>query len=109
SQHADRRSQVEGSTAEVTGGEGERQDAERYGHPDRADEQQGLAAQLIDEEYRDQAGRDRESSGEDVDLERVRFTESHGLPQYRPVVEHHVDADELLKGREPDPDPHDTP
>jgi hypothetical protein len=55
----------------------------------------------------DQRGQDVHHDADHRDEQRVALVEPDRLPQHAGVVEDHVDADELLKHRQQDADPHD--
>ena len=80
---------------------------QRDGHARRSDEQQRLAADLVDQADRHETGRDRHQTRHDIDLERLVFGKARQLPPGRAVIEDHVDADQLLEHRQQQPRPHD--
>ena len=87
--------------------ENEGEDAQRYRHAGGPDEQQRTAAHVIDQSDRHEVRHDVHDAGDHRDDEGVLFGEADGVPQDRGIIEDHVDADELLEDREPDPYPHD--
>jgi hypothetical protein len=71
--------------------------------PTEPNQQQWLAADAIDQQKRDQAGADAQRTRQHIDQQRIVLGEAHGLPQHRAVIEHHVDADQLLERGRPMP------
>ncbi len=57
----------------------------------------GLRPALRSTGDRHEAGRDRDRPRHDIDRKRLALAEARELPQGRPVVEDHIDADELLE------------